>query len=546
MRIYKWLFLIGCIISCGCTSVEIDSVILDTQLQNAAKSISTADELDAEQVASEEYSRAVKLLRFSKQAQERGENAQSMEFAYQAELVAQIALYQAKQQQAKTQFISIREQMYQEAITQKDYEIEIEKIHKEMKSIELDEALKTIEGEQQIASGLTTDLNDTKKALHRAEISLPITVSEVYVSIAKQIFAEIEPTSGYEKVQSAIKTAKSHLERGEFSEGKIAATDAQAQAITLLDQAIQFQVTQNSAETAAQIAIERAKLKTKRAESLNAATHTPQQFQELQNQLNNANTAFQESRYEQARQGAETAELTADKVISTSEVSEYRQRAQQEQATKVKNAKEAVATLKTVIAEQEQTKVPQFAPQLYELATSALSKAESALSTKEYSASIDAVQQSHDYLKRAIEKTKDQNSAQTTLVETINEIPKTIVIDREEGVLIRINGRLFATTSTQLKEEFFPTFMKLAAILQQDAFKDYVVKIEGHTDSLGQAGTNKALSNKRANSIKQFLINNGKISADRLTAIGLGETQPIDPNSEAKNRRIDIYIDRPQ
>lgn len=546
MRIYRWLFLIGCIISCGCTSVEIDSVILDTQLQNAAKSISTADELDAEQVASEEYSRAVKLLRFSKQAQERGENAQSMEFAYQAELVAQIALYQAKQQQAKTQFISIREQMYQEAITQKDYEIEIEKIRNEMKSIEVDEALKTIEGKQQIGSMLTTDLNDTKKALRRAEISVPITVSEIYVFIAKQIFAEIEPTSGYEKVQSAIKTAKSHLEREEFSDGKIAATDAQAQAITLFEEAVQLQVMQNAVKTAAQIAIERAKLKTKRAESLNAATHTPQQFLELQNQLKNTDKAFQESRYDQARQGAETAELTADKVISTSEVSEYRQRAQQEQAAKVRKAKEAVATLKTVIAKQEQTKVPQFAPQLYELATSALSTAESALSTKEYSTAIDAVQQSHDYIKRAIEKTKDQNSAQTTLVEAINEIPKTTVIDREEGVLIRINGRLFATTSTRLKEEFFPTFMKLAAILQQDAFKDYVVKIEGHTDSLGQAGTNKALSDKRANSIKQFLINNGKISADRLTVIGLGESQPIDPNSEAKNRRIDIYIDRPQ
>ena len=86
--------------------------------------------------------------------------------------------------------------------------------------------------------------------------------------------------------------------------------------------------------------------------------------------------------------------------------------------------------------------------------------------------------------------------------------------------------------------------MKLASILLQDEFKDYAVKIEGHSDSLGDARTNQALSEKRANSIKTYLINSGKVPAKRLTAVGLGESQPIDKNSQEKNRRIDIVISK--
>ncbi len=544
MRIYGSLLLIGCLISYGCVSVEIDSVLLETQLQNGQKAISSAAELNAEQLATDEYSRAVKLLRFAKQAQERGDIAQSMEFAYQAELVAQIALYKAKQQQARAQLIAIQEQMYQEVITEKEYEIEIAKIRNEMKTMEIEQKLKQIEVGNQRAGSLTTDLRETKDALRHAEIRVPISGTEIFVTIAKLTYPEIVETPEYERVQSAIALATTHLERKEFTDAEKVATDALTQANNLYGLAIQYQKTRAAAENAALIAIERAQLKIQRAESLNAATHATQQFQQSRNQLDKAKKAFKESRYGEARQTAEGAEQIADKIITISEVAEYRRRAQEELTARIKKAAAAVASAKAAVAEQAQTKVPQFAPELYELATSALATAESALAKKEYSAAVDASQQSHDYLRRAIEKTKQQDSAQTTLVETVQQIPKAVVIDREEGVLIRISGNLFATTSTRLNEAFFPTFMKLASILQQDEFKDYIVRIEGHSDSLGDAKTNQALSEKRANSIRTYLINSGKVPANRLTAVGLGESQPIDKNSQEKNRRVDIIISK--
>ncbi len=546
MRVYVWLFLLTCTLYCGCWTVKIgDGIILDTQLQNAQDSISKAAELDAEQLASDEYSRAIKLLKFSQQAQESGDFAQSIEFAHQAELVGYIALYQAKQQQFRQQLIDTKELIYEEQLTQKDLELDMEKTRNEIKSIEVDQALKKIEKEQQNAGSLAAELTETKKSLRQTEISVPITATEIYVRIATQLFPEIMNTPEYEKVQSSIKLATSHLEREEFPDAEKVATDAQTEANTLFELAILKQTEQNTAKIAALISIIRVEVKAKRAEALNADTHTPQQFQQLQNQLDNANKSFEENDYEKALQIAQAAEFTADKVIANTEISEFRQRAQQEHAAKVKSAQQAFSNLKAAIAEQTETKVPQFAPQLFELATTSLTSAEAAFATKEYTKVVESAQAGQDYLKRAIEKAENQGSAQESLVEAFREIPKARIIDLEEGVLVRISGGLFATTSTQLKEAFFPTFLKLASVLQQDELKEYVIRIEGHSDSLGDAKTNEALTDKRANSIKQFLVDKGQISADRLTAIGLGESKPIDTNSQAKNRRIDIYIRKP-
>lgn len=545
MRFYVWFLLILSLISYGCASnPPIDIVILHTQLQNGQKAISNAEELRADQLATEDYNRAQKLLKFAQQAKEREDIAQSMEFAYQAELVANIALYKTKQQLARAQRISIQEQLYQEIITQKDYEIEMVKIRNEMKAAENAQALKEIEIEKKRSGTLTSDLAEANHAIRHAVINIPITGAEIVVNFAKRIYPEIVETAEHERVQTAITQAKSHLERKEFDQAEKIVKEAQSQADKLFDLAIQNQKNRSSAETIARIAIERAKLKVQRAEALNAATHDPEQFKQAQTQLDKAEKELQSERYNMAQQAAEATEQMADKVITVSEVAEYRQRAQQELTDKIKRAEAAVATIKAAIEEQRKTEVPQIAPQLFELAESALATAEAALTNKEYSDTVDAAQQSSDYLQRAIEKTELQNTAQTTLVEASKQIPKAEIIELEEGVIVRVSGNLFATQSTQLKEEFFPTFRKLAEILQQDEFTHYVLRIEGHSDSLGPALPNKALSEKRANAVKTFLKDKGKVPENRMTAVGLGESQPIDEDSLEKNRRIDIVISR--
>ena len=76
-------------------------------------------------------------------------------------------------------------------------------------------------------------------------------------------------------------------------------------------------------------------------------------------------------------------------------------------------------------------------------------------------------------------------------------------------------------------------------------FPDIEVRVEGHTDSQGSASSNQRLSEKRANSVRQYLINNG-VAESRLTSQGFGEDKPIDTNRTSKgrsaNRRVEFHI----
>jgi outer membrane protein OmpA-like peptidoglycan-associated protein len=70
------------------------------------------------------------------------------------------------------------------------------------------------------------------------------------------------------------------------------------------------------------------------------------------------------------------------------------------------------------------------------------------------------------------------------------------------------------------------------------------VEIGGHTDESGNEKANQAISEKRAESAKKYLMDKFNIAADRMTAKGYGATKPIADNStqegRSKNRRVEF------
>ena len=66
--------------------------------------------------------------------------------------------------------------------------------------------------------------------------------------------------------------------------------------------------------------------------------------------------------------------------------------------------------------------------------------------------------------------------------------------------------------------------------------------VEGHTDDRGRAAYNKSLSQKRADAVRTTLINEFNISADRVTAIGYGEENPIADNATAEGRAMNRRV----
>ncbi|RFN58596.1 OmpA family protein [Marixanthomonas ophiurae] len=100
---------------------------------------------------------------------------------------------------------------------------------------------------------------------------------------------------------------------------------------------------------------------------------------------------------------------------------------------------------------------------------------------------------------------------------------------------------LFDTGNAVLKktEELSKVVDKIKEI------SEYTVVVEGHTDNVGSAETNKILSEKRAQEVKGFLVKNG-IIADSITTKAYGESNPVSDNTteegREQNRRVEIVV----
>ncbi len=108
---------------------------------------------------------------------------------------------------------------------------------------------------------------------------------------------------------------------------------------------------------------------------------------------------------------------------------------------------------------------------------------------------------------------------------------------------INLKGVNFATGSATLTANSLPILNRAAETLVNNP--TIKVEIAGHTDSQGLAAINKRLSQRRANTVMNYLIKKG-VSAKRLSAKGYGETQPIANNKttegRATNRRVEMKI----
>ncbi len=544
MKYYGLLLLATCLIASGCATPEIDEVMLATQLQDAQQAINNAAALDAEPLVPEEFGRAVKLLNFARNSQEKGDIPQSAEFAYQAELVAQIASAKARQHNARQNVVTIREQIYQQIIKAHEHELEIARIREAILEEQLARALNSRDKGQQQTEQLSTEIAYLKTSLRQTELRLSLTGVESLVNISKYTYPAIETTADYERAQASIASIANLIEQEAFVKAENTISDAQKLVDNLYQLAQKNQKVETEARTSAQVAIAKAEIIIQRAQYLNASQHAPQQFQEATGQLKRAKQELATTRYEQAQQFAQQAQQTADETVIIAEAAEFRQRAQKELDRREAEAQQAVDTLKRKLTVQAKTQVPQLETRLYELANTASAKAKTALASKEYETAIKASAEGNDYLERAIANTQQITSAKSDLAKAARQIPKATVIEQRDSVLIRIRGNAFAHGSTQLQKEFSATFEQLARVLRRGNFSSYPVRIEVHTSALGNASVNRNVSMGRADAIKRSLVEE-RVNPERLTVVGLGETQPIvenGANKEEQNRRIDIIV----
>jgi outer membrane protein OmpA-like peptidoglycan-associated protein len=114
----------------------------------------------------------------------------------------------------------------------------------------------------------------------------------------------------------------------------------------------------------------------------------------------------------------------------------------------------------------------------------------------------------------------------------------------KKGMKISFQGINFETGKATILPESYPILDEAAKVLKENP--TVRVEVGGHTDSQGSASSNMTLSQKRAESVRLYLIENDQIEGNRLLAKGYGESQPVAANDTkenmAKNRRVEFTI----
>lgn len=100
---------------------------------------------------------------------------------------------------------------------------------------------------------------------------------------------------------------------------------------------------------------------------------------------------------------------------------------------------------------------------------------------------------------------------------------------------------LFETGKSAIQQESLPVMDQIFDLLKSNSTLN--VSIEGHTDNVGDAASNKKLSNDRAKAVTNVIIAKG-IDKARLSFIGWGQEKPVADNrtdeGRTKNRRVEI------
>jgi outer membrane protein OmpA-like peptidoglycan-associated protein len=112
------------------------------------------------------------------------------------------------------------------------------------------------------------------------------------------------------------------------------------------------------------------------------------------------------------------------------------------------------------------------------------------------------------------------------------------------NIILNMPGNItFATNSADINASFYPVLNSVALVLKE--FDKTVVDVAGHADSTGSDESNLQLSQRRASSVTGYLASQG-INAQRLIAVGYGESRPVasneTPEGRQQNRRVEITL----
>ena len=196
-----------------------------------------------------------------------------------------------------------------------------------------------------------------------------------------------------------------------------------------------------------------------------------------------------------------------------------------------------IAETRARTALQEQRKA-QVVAGMNAAQTAAVRTTSAALSLANQQLSTQEQQLQNETLRRQDAETRaTQAAADLARIASVKQEPR--------GLVITLSGSvLFASAKSDLLPDAQAKLSDVANVLAKES-PDSKIVVEGHTDSQGGASFNQELSQRRAESVRAYLVSHG-VASDRVTAQGFGPGRPIADNASAEgranNRRVEIVV----
>jgi outer membrane protein OmpA-like peptidoglycan-associated protein len=221
---------------------------------------------------------------------------------------------------------------------------------------------------------------------------------------------------------------------------------------------------------------------------------------------------------EQARQEAEAAKAEAERM---------KQEAEQAAQEAARQRQEADTARAAAVEQQRQAQ---------EAAQQAARDREAAVSQQRA-----AEAEAEKARQAAAQAEAEKSQLRAQLLAQLNSILQTR--DSARGLIVNMSDVLFDTGSYTLKPGAREKLAKISGIVL--AHPGLNLQIEGHTDSVGTDEFNQTLSERRADSVRDFLAEQG-VPASSITARGFGKTQPVasndTPEGRQRNRRVELVV----
>ena len=242
---------------------------------------------------------------------------------------------------------------------------------------------------------------------------------------------------------------------------------------------------------------------------------------------------------EAARQDAQRAQAQADEdARRRAEAEQAQAQAEQQRAALLAQQEQAQAQAEAAreAAEDAQRKMQEAQNQLAD-AERQREEAQ-AQSQQAQQQAAQAQQQVQQAQQQAQEATQEKEQMRARLLAQLNQVLQTR--DTARGLIVSMPDVLFDFNKYTLKPGARERLAKISGIIL--AYPDLKLEIEGHTDAIGSDEYNQQLSEKRADTVRGYLVSSG-VTPDHVSAVGLGKANPVADNSTAAGRKLNRRVE---